>query len=262
MRKIHYAMIAGLAIGAATPAAAQSVFDGTWKMDTASAKPSTKPSVVVLKSGVFTCESCTPAYTVKADGAFHPVSGQPGFDAAAISVVDPHTAKMQWRKDGKLIDSETDTVSADGKMLTYVNVDSSATSGKTTKEVGIQTRVGPAPAGAHAASGSWRTTKIVSSSGDVAVFHSDGAHLDARFPSGIQYAPTFGGGYVPVEGTVHGVTVAVTKQGPRAFVARYRMGGKDRSTITFTVAADGRTATVASHDLLDGSNSSVTAHKQ
>ncbi|TPG20099.1 hypothetical protein EAH87_09890 [Sphingomonas koreensis] len=251
-----------IAAASATPAAAQSVFDGTWKMDTASAKPSTKPSVVVLKSGVFSCESCTPAYTVKADGAFHPVSGQLGFDAAAVSIVDPHTAKMQFSKGGRVIDSETDTVSADGKTLNYVNIDSSATSGKTTKEVGIQTRVGPAPVGAHAASGSWQTTKIVSSTGDLAVFHSDGAHLDARFPSGVHYAPTFGGGYVPVEGTVQGVTVAVAKQGPRAFVARYRMGGKVRSTTTFTVAADGKTATVATHDLNDGTDSSVNAYKQ
>lgn len=262
MKKIHYIMIAGLAIGAATPAAAQSVFDGTWKIDMGSAKLPTKPSVSVLKSGVFSCESCTPAFTVKADGAFHAVSNNPDFDAASVTAVDPRTVKMQFRKGGKVVDSETDTVSKDGKTLTYSNVNSSATSGKTVTETAIQTRVGPAPAGAHATSGSWRTTKITSNTGGVATFHSNGKRLDVSMPSGVHYSPTFGGGYVPVEGTVSGSTVAVTNNGPRSFVAHYRQGSKDVSTLTVTVAPDGRSETLVSHDLANGTSTSATAYKQ
>lgn len=260
MKLYHAIMLA--TVCAASPAAAQSVFDGTWKLDLGSAKLPAKPNVVILKDGAFRCTSCTPAYAVKADGAFHTVTGNPDFDAVAISVIDQRTARMQYRKSGKLIDTETDTVSADGQTLNYVDIDSSATSGKTTQEVGVQTRVGPMLAGAHPVSGSWRITKLTSSTADIAIFHSDGTHLDTRLPSGIHYKPAFAGGFVPVEGTAPGMMVAVATAGARAFTIRYKQDGKVRSTMTFTVAPDGRSAHILSRNLMSGTSVSGTALKQ
>ncbi len=49
--------------------------DGTWKADVKSAKLPQKPDSYLLKNGSYSCETCTPPYTVKADGAFHPIHG-------------------------------------------------------------------------------------------------------------------------------------------------------------------------------------------
>lgn len=136
MRNVILVVATALLSSTALPAAAQSVFDGTWRIDLGSVQQKRKPDVVLLKDGVFSCESCAPAFTVKADGAFHPVSGHV-YDAVAITVLGPRSTRTQLRKNGRIIDTETDTLSADGNTLTAVEVESSATSGKTARGTGI-----------------------------------------------------------------------------------------------------------------------------
>jgi hypothetical protein len=57
-------------------------FDGTWKTNMASLKTTGKPVVLLLARGEYTCSSCNPPYTVKADGAEHKVIGQAYFNIA------------------------------------------------------------------------------------------------------------------------------------------------------------------------------------
>ena len=54
----------------AAPAAAQSVFDGTWKVDPATAQFGGKPTSRELKGGIYRCLSCAVPWSVPADGAY------------------------------------------------------------------------------------------------------------------------------------------------------------------------------------------------
>ena len=49
-------------------AMAQSVLDGTWKIDTNKVDMPKKPDVIVLQNGTYQCQTCAPAISVKADG--------------------------------------------------------------------------------------------------------------------------------------------------------------------------------------------------
>ena len=54
-----------------SPTAAGDI-NGTWKADINSVQFDTKPDDYLLQAGTYSCKSCTPAYSVPADGAFHP----------------------------------------------------------------------------------------------------------------------------------------------------------------------------------------------
>src|SRR5664280_384616 len=47
---------------------AQSPFDGTWVSDVGAAQFSKKPHTFVLNKGMYTCSTCVPKISVKADG--------------------------------------------------------------------------------------------------------------------------------------------------------------------------------------------------
>ena len=60
-------LISALLLPAA--ALAGSRFDGTWKTNIGSLRTTGKPMALLLAKGQYTCSSCNPPYTVKADGA-------------------------------------------------------------------------------------------------------------------------------------------------------------------------------------------------
>src|SRR6202453_1641747 len=93
-------------------------FDGAWKTNMESLKTTGKPVVLLLAGGEYSCSSCNPPYTVKADGAEHKVTGQAYFDIAKVKVTGPHSAYIVFRQGSKEVVRFTDTVSADGTMLT------------------------------------------------------------------------------------------------------------------------------------------------
>src|ERR1700691_4148719 len=93
-------------------------FDGTWKTNMESLKTSGKPVLLLLAGGEYSCASCNPPYTVKADGAEHKVTGQTYFDIAKVKVTGPNSADIVLKQGNKELVRFSDTVSADGTMLT------------------------------------------------------------------------------------------------------------------------------------------------
>ena len=93
-------------------------FDGTWKTNMESLKTTGKPLVLLLAGGEYTCSSCNPPYTVKADGAEHKVTGQAYFDIAKVKVTGPNSADIVLKQGSKEFVRFSDTVSADGTILT------------------------------------------------------------------------------------------------------------------------------------------------
>lgn len=100
----------------ATPVMADPL-DGTWTVDLATAKFPDRANVITLKDGVYTCASCKPVISVKADGAFHKIAGYPYADELAIEVIDTRRIEETDKLKGKVSTSSTYTLSADGQTL-------------------------------------------------------------------------------------------------------------------------------------------------
>lgn len=243
---------------AATGAAS---IDGTWKADVDSVQFDTKPDQMVLQGGTFTCKSCTPSYSIPADGAFHPVS-LPYADSDAVKVNDPHSITETSKKAGKQVGETKYTVSADGNTLTINFTDTSAPGSAAKGEV-TESRVGPAPAGAHAISGQWKPTKL-SNFNDAALTFTvnvNGDMYHSSSPDGTSFDAKIGGGDVPVKGDIAGTTVSVTKIGDNSYKVARKRNGKAVGDTTYTVGPDGKMSGVG-HNAESGSTTKWTATKQ
>lgn len=235
--------------------------NGTWKADINSVQFDQKPDEMLLQNGTFSCKSCTPAYSVPADGAFHPVS-LPYADSDSVKVVDAHTVTETAKKGGKQVSVTTMTVSADGNTLNGKFTDSS-TPGTPGSGEFTETRVGAAPAGAHAISGQWKPTKL-SNFNDAALTFTvavNGDDFQLSSPDGTSFDAKVGGDDVPIKGDIAGTTAAVSKAGDNSYKVTRKRGGKVVGETTYTVGSDGKLNAVG-HNELSGSSIKWTATKQ
>jgi hypothetical protein len=249
---------AGSNAAASTGAAS---IDGTWKADINSVQFDTRPDEMVLQGGTFTCKSCTPSYSVAADGAFHPVS-LPYADSDSVKVNDARTITETSKKGGKQVGETTYSVSPDGNTLTIKFTDTSAPGSAAKGEV-TETRVGPAPAGAHATSGQWKPTKLANFNDAALTFtvNVNGDTYQSSSPDGTSYEAKIGGGDVPVKGDIAGTTVSVTKLGDNSYKVTRKRNGKVVGDTTYTVGADGKMTGVG-HNAESGSTTKWVATKQ
>jgi hypothetical protein len=236
---------------AGTASAPTGGLDGTWKADLATVQVDSKPDQFMLKDGKFSCSTCTPPLDVAADGAFHPVTGRPYADNISVKVDDDHNVTETAKKGDKVTDETKYKVSDDGKTLT---VDFKDDSGAKTVDGSLtETRVGTAPAGAHALSGSWKLAKYdnVSDEGTTVTFKLDGDTLHMSNPTGQSYDAKIGGPEVPVQGDIGKTMASVTKTGDNAWRETDKRDGKTVSTMDMTL--DGDVIHVVSHNERDGS---------
>jgi len=235
------------------PATAQSVFDGTWKIDTSKVDFSKKPNVFVLQNDMYECKTCTPPYNVKADGTDQPVSGHPYYDTVAIKVVNDHEIEETDKKNGKVVLTATSTVSSDGKTLTYEFSDSSNTNGgPPITGKGEATREGKAPAGSNAISGSWRNTKMenLSDNATVWTYKISGDEITMTNPTGQSYTAKLDGADAPMKGDPGTTSVSVKMRGKDTLEETDKRDGKVIGIWKMTVAADGKTAKASYDDKL------------
>lgn len=243
--------IAASMIVIAAPASAQSVFDGTWKGDVASAQLSDKPFVRTLKNGVYTCNSCNTPYSVKADGEFHAVKGQDYFDDTSVAV-NGNVVITKSRKDGKLMRVSTETVSADGSTLDWQEIDTSAPSGVAVNAKGQDKRTGAAaPAGAHPLTGAWKTVNDGLSVSDAGLTLKMAVNDDSwslETGTGQSYVAKFGGPAVPMKGDVGGTEVKVRRVNATTIEETDFRGGKAVNVYTYVALPDGKTIDVTSYN--------------
>ncbi|HEY7807919.1 MAG TPA: hypothetical protein VIC34_12035 [Croceibacterium sp.] len=246
---------AGTASG--TPSATG--IDGTWKADLATVQIDSKPAELMLKDGKYSCSTCTPPLTIAADGAFHAVTGQPYADSISVKVDDDHHVTTTSKKGDKVVGETKLSVSDDGKTLTRDFKDDSGA--KTVTGSSTATRVGNAPAGAHAISGSWKLDKYnnVSDEGTTVTYKLDGDTLHMTSPTGQSYDAKIGGPDVPIQGDIGKTMASVTKTGDNAYRETDKQGGKTISTTDFTV--DGDVMHVVNHDEHNGSTMKYDAKR-
>lgn len=262
MKKLLYA-VSVFALLMPTMALAQSAFNGTWKTDPGSIHDTGKPIVITLKDDMFHCSCSNPPYTVKTDGEDHPVSGHPGFDSAAVKIIDAHTVQETLKKDGKVVDTLTVTVSADNKSAIEKFTDESGTTPVTGKLA--MYRVAAAPAGSHLLAGSWKLKRFdnLSDNGLTFTYKVDGDEVDYSTPTGNAYAAKIGGQAVQYHSRMYANdTVMVKKLGPNTLRETYERDGKVLSTSTMTVSADGKSMHSVNHDMHNDITTTATAHRQ
>lgn len=253
-----------LLLATTSPAYAKDVFTGTWKGDVKASAPSTKPSVVLLADGLYTCSTCVPVLKVVADGAFHPVVGNAYYDEMSIAAVDPQTIKRATRKGGKLASEATSTLSADGKTMTTIFNELSPANGVPVTGTGVSTRVASGPPGSHASSGSWLQTSQgeVSDSGLVFTLAQVGKVVTFSSPTGISYVATVDGPAVAVVGDPGWTTVSLTQPNPNTLHETDLFEGKVIGKYVMTVSPDGKKLTMDANDIKYGRTSTMVAYKQ
>jgi hypothetical protein len=232
-------------------ALAAGAFDGTWKASLDHIKLPMKPSAYVLADGQYTCSTCGPAYTIKADGTDQKVTGHPGYDTESITVTDAHTVKTTDKLNGKTVSVSTDTISADGTTDTLEAIDYTGTKPSTVKV--LIKRVSAGPAGSHALSGSWLDSKVLALDGPgyITTFGitDDGFTMSSN---GQSYDAKFDGKKYPVTGDPTQTKVVVKKLAANEVQENDYQQGKLTSIGHFKVSADGKTiyatsTTLATH---------------
>ena len=243
---------------------AQSPFDGTWKIDMNKVTFPQTPNAYLLQNGMYSCKSCTPPYTIKADGTDQPVSGHPYFDTVAIKVVNDHEIQETDKKGGKTVTTVDIVASPDGKTATVSFTDSSATNGGApVKGKGVATLVAKGPAGSHAISGSWRETKMESLSENAIVwtYKVSGNQITMTNPTGQSYTATFNGADAPMKGDPGITSVSVKKMG-NTFEETDKRDGKVIGVFKMTVSADGKTGKASFTDTRRNRTTQFDAVKQ
>jgi hypothetical protein len=247
-------------VSATATAVGADPINGTWKTDLASIKIDSKPDQLLLKGGQFSCSTCTPPIAVAADGAFHPVD-RPYADHMSVKADDDHNVTRTNQKGGKTTYQQKFSVSPDGNTLTVNFNDTSGV--KPVTGTYTETRGGPAPAGAHAISGSWqpKPPTNVSDEGLTVTISVDNDMFHLSTPSGQSYDAKLDGTETPIKGDIGGTTASVKKLGPGSYEETDRRGGKITDVYTMTVGADGKLS-LKDENKLDGSTSTSVANKQ
>jgi hypothetical protein len=245
-------------------ALAQSALVGTWKADLSNIQLPTKPDRYLISKGVYHCKTCAPPYAVKADGQDHAVSGHPYFDTVAIRIIDDRTIEETDKKGGKVVTTTTSKVSADGSTLEFEFSDSSNSNGAPVVGKGEEARVAKGPAGSHAISGGWHTTRLsnISDNGLTFTYALNGSVLKMTNPTGQSYNAPVDGTDSPFMGDPGQTSVAIKRIDDRSVDETDKRDGKVIGTARITVAADGKTLNVKWKDLLHGTSGAYSAIKQ
>ena len=253
-----------LAITVLAPALlfAQSPFDGTWKTDMDKAKFSPKPITFSTSNGMYDCSSCAPKINVKADGTDQPVTGQ-AYDTIAVKEVDPHSIQITTKKNGKTTLEQSRTTSDDGKTLHVKSTSHPPDSDKPVMSEADLERIGKAPSGANATSGSWKIKKVKEEeNGLLDTYKGSGDELTWSTPTGETWTAKMDGKDYPVKGMYAYDMVSLKQAGNSGIELSYKRGGQLITVDKMSLSPDGKTMTTVSENKLTGRVSTYVAHKQ
>ena len=241
---------------------AQTPFDGTWMTKLDTAQFPTKPDKYTLTNNKYECLTCVPKVEVKADGTDQKVTGHPYYDTVAVKIVDASSVEIIEKKDGKVMYTDKYTLPADGKTLTDNFTDNSGTQ-PVTGEI-TSTRVSAGPAGAHAMSGAWRTSKVntISSNGLTVTYQGTADGLKMSDPNGNSYDAKFDGKEYPINGDPGRTMVTLKRIGNDTIEETDKRDGKVVGIYRMTVSSDGKQIHAQYTDKERGTTTSFTMEKK
>ncbi len=243
---------------------AQSPFDGTWvtKLDTIQFP--NEPENYLLQGGTYECSTCVPRIKLKADGKDYPVAGSPYFSTIAVQVLNDKNVQITEKLADKTVYSEIDTVSPDGNTLVQKITDSAAPNGEPVTATETFRRVGPAPAGSSAISGSWQAQKLedTSENGMSVTYHSTRDGLQASTPSGEGYSAKFDGKDYPIHGQPGHNTVSLRRINSDTIIETDKQDGAIHYELRMVVSGDGKSMSVVELDHERGTRTEYTMRKK
>jgi hypothetical protein len=241
---------------------AQSPFDGTWRVNFSQSKLSPKPNVFYLSQGWYHCVSCNPAFDVKADGQDQTVTGQ-AYDTISVKEVDAKSTASVTKKGGTTVSEQTRTVSSDGKTLTVKSTFHPQNGGQPVTTEVMAKRVGIAPSGVHATSGSWQINTIQQSdNGLLTTYKTNGDELTMSSPTGETYTAKLDGTDYPVKGAFGWDAVSLKRVDKNTIEETDKRNGKVTDVAKMTVSADGKKLTVVDNNKVTDRTSTYVAVKQ
>ena len=241
--------------------AAAGPFDGTWKTQLDSVQFSNKPTVLQLNKGTYTCNSCVPRISIKADGTDQKVSGHSYYDTLSAKVTDPQTVQVEAKLGGKPSYTNSLAVSADGKTLTETFKDMSGAQVVTATQV--SKRISAGVPGSHAISGSWKGEKMseISDSGAMVTYKmaADGLRMEWN---GQTYDAKFDGKKVLTANDPGKTWVSLKRISANTIEETDTRDGHVMDIYRMTVSQDGKTMTVVDKDVRRGTTSQYKMVKQ
>jgi len=240
-------------------ARSQSPFDGTWVIDTGKNEnlSSEKPRVLSVADGVFREGD----RQIKADGSDQNVPATGYWDTVSVRILDDRTVEVVSKKAGKPMFTETDTVSADGNTLTKVMKDTTEAEAVTFES--DFRRIAPAPAGAHAVSGSWQVFKESRSENSTIIkYKCTSQGFTAETPSGEKLEAKFDGKLYEMEDDPGHTMVSVKLINPYTVEQTNVRDGKIAFIVTLEVTPDGRSIHATLRSKEGGNVKTWTLHKQ
>jgi hypothetical protein len=243
--------------------AAASPFTGTWVADLDSQSGLGK-DVYLVANGRYSCESSSPPRHYPADGKLHPITGDAFVNAESVTIAGPRTIVTRVIEKA-MTRTTTMTVSPDDRTATYISIDHRPGIKQPLKTVYLARRVAPAPAGAHAVSGTWQGVayQVVPELIRTTELRDNGATLTYRVPIGATYTAPVGGGFVPLHGAgTDGQEAAVKRVDPRTIVETRRRGGNVTMVRTYRLSPNGKALTISSRYPEKNSTFRITAHRK
>jgi len=246
------------------PATAQSIFDGTWKIDLDQSLPSTTREEYLLKGGLYHCRTCDPPLEMKADGKDHKIGGEPCYDTVNLKVVDAHTTEETDKRNGKAVGTTRMTVSPDGTTATVEWTESCNAQGDVVSGKDAMARVAPGPSGSHAVSGTWRITHRMNRSQNAlyVTLKLESDTFSFADPTGQNYAAKLDGTETPINGDLGNTIVSVKQTDEHTIEETDTRGGKVAEVTRFTVSTDGKTMTVLMEEKSKGNSRQFVLQKQ
>jgi hypothetical protein len=255
-------MLLGSVLLASATLFGQTPFDGTWMTKLDTAKLPDKPDKYSLNNNMYECLTCVPKVAVKADGTDQKVTGHPYYDTVAVRVVNASAVEIIQKKDGKVMFTDTETVSVDGKTLNDKFTDNSGTQPVTGEATSA--RVSPGPAGSHALSGAWRQEKInsISNNGLTVTYQGTADGLKMSDPNGNSYDAKFDGKEYPIQGDPGHTMVSLKRIGNDTIEETDKRDGKIVGVYRITVSPDGKTIKAEYTDKQRGTTMAFTMEKK
>jgi hypothetical protein len=228
-----------IAVSAQPNQATDLPYAGTWKLNVSKSDFGETTIAIAKAPGGMQFTAMGQSYTFEVDGKDRPaLFGR----TAAWKQVDANTWETSFKQDGKPIATDSVKLSADGKTLT-INTKGPKPAGGTFEPTTVYDRASGGPG----LEGKWKTKNVQTSAPTVIELTPSGADgLTIRIPDfQINCEAKFDGKDYPATGPTvpPGLTLALTKSGPRSFELNEKQNGKPIVKLSFTASADGKTLT-------------------
>ncbi|GAA0299583.1 hypothetical protein GCM10009087_06770 [Sphingomonas oligophenolica] len=252
--------LAALQLGAAQPA--ESVFNGTWKVDTSSLSFPAKPDIILLANGLYRRGGGDDPM-IKADGRFHRTAGDGYIDEVAVDILDRHRVRETDRLRGRIVYRTTYSISADGGTMTSRTSDLTKPDGKPNNSETISKRVGRPDRAAHLISGSWQAFKLnVASSAYLTwTLKLDGRAFSSSSSNGWGFTAIIDGPPAPVSGDEGGMK-SVTMPAKNIIVETSSGDGVVGGVMTLEVMPDGKSIKATARNVSEGTTRTFMLYKQ